>query len=133
MKKTLVSLGMLLLFPLVANVYSAVKPHQGSAAAIQVAEAKLGKDIKDRQLADETAEFAVNDKVYLWIKVTGAAGETLKVTWKNGDHSYTSDISVGGNSWRTWCYKTAALAGDWTVTIADAKGAVLKELNFKAK
>jgi hypothetical protein len=96
-----------------------------------IEDAKLGKAVKDRQIETEASEFALNEKVYLWVKVTGAAGENLDVTWKNGDRTYKSSMPVSGSPWRTWCYKTAALAGDWTVSIADAKGTVLKELSFK--
>ncbi len=126
MKKILVLAGVLFLVP-----YMIASPQQSPAGGILVLEAKLGKDVKDRQLENETAEFALNDKVYLWVKVTGAAGESLVVTWKNGDHTYTSNMAVGGSPWRTWCYKVAALPGSWTVSIADSKGAVLKELTFK--
>jgi hypothetical protein len=112
--------------------YLIANPRQASAG-IQVFEVKLGKGVADRQITDETAEFAVNDKVYLWVRVTGAAGDTLKVTWKIGDQTYTSDLAIGGSPWRTWCYKTAALAGDWTVTVLDSKGNILKEISFKVK
>jgi hypothetical protein len=109
-----------------------VYPQQTPAGGIQIEDAKLGKDVKDRQIADETSEFAVNDKVYLWVKTTGGSGESLAVTWKNGDHTYKSSLAIGGSPWRTWGYKVAALPGNWTVSIADSKGTVLKELSFKA-
>ncbi len=132
MKRILVAVGVLLLVPYLLNAAQAA-PAQQTAAGIQVGDAKLGKDVKDRQVTDETTDFALNDKVYLWVKVTGASGEQLKATWKTGDHTYTSDLTIGGSPWRTWCYKTAAIAGDWTVTVADSKGTVLKELSFKVK
>lgn len=131
MKRTLVGVAGLLLVAHLTGTLLTARPRQ--AAGIQVEESKLGKDVKDRQISDETADFAVNDKVYLALKVTGGAGESIKVTWKNGDHSYTTDLAIGGTPWRTWCYKTAALAGDWTVTVADSKGNVLKEMSFKVK
>ena len=106
---------------------------QQSAATAKVEDAKLGKDVKDRQIVDETTDFAMQDKVFLWLKVTGASGETLKATWKVGEQTYTSDLAVGGSPWRTWCYKIVAVAGDWTVSIADSKGTVLKDLTFKVK
>jgi len=100
---------------------------------IQIEEARLGKNVQDRQVVDETADFARNDKVYLWLKVTGGAGETLRATWKAGTHTWTSDLSIGGSPWRTWCYKTAAVSGDWSISVADSKGNVLKEMTFKVK
>jgi hypothetical protein len=131
MKGTIAALAVLFLASCLAYAASPAPPAQ--AAGIQIDEAKLGKDVKDRQIVDETADFALNDKVYLWLKVTSGSGESLKVTWKTGDHAFESELTVGGSPWRTWCYKTAAIAGDWTVTVADAKGTVLKEMNFKVK
>jgi len=98
---------------------------------IKIDEAKLGKGVTDRQLENESAEFALNEKVFLWVKATGGPGEPLAVTWKNGDRTYKSSLAVGGSPWRTWCYKTAALPGNWIVIISDSKGTVLKELSFK--
>ena len=132
MKKTSVTLLTMVLAVAMMCPYLVASPGQASAG-IQTFEVKLGKGVADRQLTDETAEFAVQEKVYLWMKVNGAAGDTLRITWKTGNHTYASDLAVGGSPWRTWCYKTAALAGDWTVTVADSKGEVLKEINFKVK
>lgn len=132
MKRILVAVGVLFLVPYLLNAFQAAQPPQ-TAAGIEVVDAKLGKDVKDRQIVDETSDFALNDKVYLWVKVTGAAGESLKTTWKSGDHTSTFDLAVGGSPWRTWCFRTAAIAGDWTVTVADSKGNVLKEMSFKVK
>ncbi|MBZ5498479.1 MAG: DUF2914 domain-containing protein [Acidobacteriia bacterium] len=131
MKRTLLSLAVLFLIPYLMDASVRVKP--GQATGIQIVGAKLGKDVKDREITDETTEFSVNDKVYLWLKVTGAAGESLKATWKSGDHTYTSELAIGGSPWRTWWYMTAYLAGDWTITIADSKGNTLKEMSFKVK
>ena len=133
MKKLTMVVCVLLLISSVTIPTLAANPRQAAAPAIQVTDAKLGKDVQERQIVDETAEFALNDKVYLWLKVTGAAGETLKVTWKTGDHTYSSELAIGGSPWRTWCYKTAALAGDWSVAVADSKGNILKEMSFKTK
>jgi hypothetical protein len=132
MKKASVTVLAMVLAASMMCPYLMANPRQ-AAAGVQVFEVKLGKGVTDRQLTDETAEFAVNDKVYLWMKVTGAAGDTLTATWKTGEQTYTSELAVGGSPWRTWCYKTAALAGDWTVTVSDSKGNILKEISFKVK
>jgi hypothetical protein len=133
MKRSFVTFSAMVVVLILMSTYLPAMAQQAATAAITVDEAKLGKDVKDRQIIDETADFALQDKVFLWVKVTGAAGETLKVTWKNGDHTYTSDLAVTGTPWRTWCYKIVALAGDWTVSIADSKGTALKDLSFKVK
>jgi len=124
---------------LVAACVLILAPHlmtQTSAAVSQnpqIVDAKLGKNVVNREITEEAGEYAVNERAYLWLKVAGAEGESLKVTWKTGDHSWTSDLSVGGSPWRTWCYKTAALAGLWTITVADSRGNILKEMKFEVK
>lgn len=131
MKRILVFAGVLFVVSYMICAPRSAYPQQTPAGAIQIQEAKLGKEIKDRQVANETAEFTLNDKVYLWVKTTGGSGESLVATWKNGDHTYNSNLAIGGSPWRTWCYKIAALPGNWTVSIADSKGTVVKELSFK--
>jgi hypothetical protein len=105
------------------------KPEAGP----QIAELKLGTGVQDKQIVGEDSTFALNGKVYVWMKVTGASGDSLNVTWKQGDHSYNGTIFVGGNSWRTWAYKTVSATGDWTVTVSTQAGDVLKEATFSVK
>jgi len=100
---------------------------------IQIVDVKLGKDVKDRVLVDEDSTFALNMKVFLWLKVTGATTETLTINWKQGEKSYTTTLNIGGSPWRTWANKTLAIAGNWTVTVTDASGNVLKEMTFKVQ
>jgi hypothetical protein len=100
---------------------------------IQIVDVKLGKDVKDRVLVDEDSTFALNSKVFLWLKITGASSEALTVTWKQGEKSYTTTLNIGGSPWRTWANKILAKAGDWTVTITDAAGNMLKEMSFKVQ
>jgi len=87
-----------------------------------IAEAKLGKEVKDKQLVDESTMFSLNERVFFWLKVTGGPADSITVTWKHGDHSYTTKLRIGGSPWRTWANKTAAMAGDWTVTVSDGTG-----------
>ena len=99
--------------------------------AIEISEAKLGKGVKDRMIVDEATTFAVNDRVYLWMKITGGPSDPIRVTWKTEDFSESdTDLTIDGDPWRTWSYKTVFKAGDWTVTVTDNAGAVLKELKF---
>lgn len=115
----------------VIMVVSVVTPPvhaQGSGIAIE--EAQLGRGVMDRAIIDTTSTFMLNDKVYLWMKVTGGSSDSITVTWKNMDHSYATTLGINGSPWRTWAYKTAAWAGEWTVSVTDAAGNVLKELAF---
>src|SRR5215470_8382962 len=97
---------------------------------LQVVDAKLGKGVQDRAITEEATTFAVNDKVYLLLKLTGTGSDTVKVNWKVGDSTDTVALKVGGSPWRTWSSKTAWKAGDWTVTVTDSADQVLKELKF---
>ena len=118
------------LIPLLVLVASAFLFPSASAEGLQVADAKLGKGVQDRNITEEATTFAVNDKVYLWVKLTGGGSDAVKVNWKVGDSTDTVTLKVGGSPWRTWSSKTAWKAGDWTVTITDASDQVLKELKF---
>ncbi len=100
---------------------------------LKVAEAKLGKDVQNKKLVDTTTTFALNEKAYLWLKILGGPADSITVTWKSGTESYPTKLNVGGSFWRTWSYKTLSVAGEWTVTVEDAQGNVLKELKFDVK
>jgi len=102
----------------------------GQAAALTVSEAKLGTSVENRQLAGEATTFDLNQKVYLWLELKGGPADDITVTWKNGDKSYKTTLKVGGPTYHTWAYKTAAIAGAWTVTVSDAAGKELKQLDF---
>jgi hypothetical protein len=118
------------LIPLLVLIASGFLLPAASAEGLQVADAKLGKGVQDRNITEEATTFAVNDKVYLWVKLTGSGSDAVKVNWKVGDSTDTVTLKVGGSPWRTWSSKTAWKAGDWTVTITDASDQVLKELKF---
>ncbi len=102
-------------------------------AAGKVTEAKLGKGIVDRKIADETSTFAPGEKAYLWLKVEDAAGEMLTVTWEINGQTYPATLTIGASPWRTWASKTLHIAGDWTVTVTDAAGARLHESKLTVK
>lgn len=126
-------LSSILVLLVVAAVSLAARPARqaGAAAAggLQVADAKLGKGVENREIKDEATTFAVGDKVFLWLKVTGGPGD-LKVNWKMGDSTAEVSLNIGGNPWRTWSSRTVSKVGSWTVTVTDASGATLKELTF---
>jgi hypothetical protein len=102
-----------------------------SAQNLEVSEAKLGKGVQNRALTDETTTFAVNEKAYLWLRVTGGPGD-VKVNWSIGDHTDRVPLNIGGNPWRTWANKTLWQAGEWKVTVTDGD-TVLKELTFQVQ
>jgi len=102
-------------------------------AGIKVVQMKLGTGVQDKQIAGEDSTFALNAKVYAWMKVTGGAGDSIVVSWKHADKEYKATLGLGGNSWHTWAYKTVSAAGDWTVTVSTQSGEVLKAATFTVK
>lgn len=132
MKNTIL-IGTLLLVVLVFSGVTASMAQDATPAAAAITEAKLGANVENRVLTGEDSTFATNAKVYLWMKITGGSGETLTVTWKHGENTHTTSLTVGGSPWRTWANKTVAAAGDWSVSVTDSKGTTLKELTFKVK
>lgn len=117
---------------LVPLVLCALIPLAAWAEGLAVADAKLGTGVQDREIAGETATFAVNDKAYLWMRVTGGTG-AVKVTWTNQDFSDSIPLEIGGSPWRTWATKTVWRAGEWKVTVTDSEGNVLKEVTFQVQ
>ena len=99
----------------------------------KIAEARLGKNVAERKIVDETATFSPGEVAYLWLRVEDASGEALTVTWKINDQSYQATLNIGGSPWRTWASKTLHIAGEWSVTVTDAAGATLNETRFSVK
>lgn len=122
------SAGIVLLFMLPMAL--AVAQEQAAVKSLQIADAKLGKEVRDREIVPDTTGFTVNDRVYLWLRVVGGPSDSLTVTWKVGDETHMAKLNIGGSPWRTWAYKTAYKAGNWTVSVSDASGNVLKEMSF---
>ena len=92
-------------------------PTVSAQGGLQVEDAKLGKGVQDRNITEEATTFAVDDKVYLWLRVTGSAGsDSIKVNWKVDDSTDTVTLQIGGSPWRTWANKTAWKAGEGTLT-----------------
>lgn len=100
---------------------------------IQIIDARLGTDVKERMIVGEDSTFALNSKVFLWFKVVGATSETLTVTWNHGDLYFSTMLAVGGSPWRTWANKLVVKPGEWSVMITDSKENVLKKINFNVE
>jgi hypothetical protein len=103
------------------------------ATAGQVTEAKLGRQVVDRQIAGETKTFNAQDRAYLWLKVEGAANEVLTVTWKVNDLTYPTELRIGGSPRRTWASKVLHIVGEWSVTVTDDAGNTLHETRFNVQ
>jgi len=125
------TLALILFLAVSANYLFAQQ--ETKSEGIQIVDAKLGKDIKDRMIADDNTTFALNSKVFLWLKISGGTNDEITVLWKHGVVAHETRLAIGGSPWRTWAVKTAYKTGDWSVTVTDKEGKVLKEMNFKVQ
>ena len=97
-------------------------------------EAVLARTLVDRVPQDTGTAFSDSvGTVVLWMRVTGASGQTLHHVWYFGDTEVGNvPLTVGGSPWRTWSRKTvpAEAKGAWHVEIKDDAGTVLKRIDF---
>jgi len=136
--KALLMLVMLFGFaaPVVAQDTTAAPPAAPPAAApsdVSV-EAVLARSVVDRAPQDTGTAFPDSvGSVVLWMRATGASGQTLHHVWFFGDTEVGDvPLTVGGSPWRTWSRKTvpAEAKGAWHVEIRDDAGTVLKRIDF---
>jgi len=130
MQKVMIVLGILAVSFLSVSVGTAAAQDEKSVPGLQIMEARLGTAIEAKNIIGEAAVFTLGERVYVWMKVTGGTGDSIDVSWNQGTYSYRTTLTIGGSPWRTWSYKTASIAGEWTVTISDSKGTVLKEIHY---
>lgn len=122
--------------PVVAqDTTAAPAPAAAPAAASMVSvEAVLARSVVDR--APQDTGIAFPDTVgtlVLWMRATGASGQTLHHVWFFGDTEVGDvPLTIGGSPWRTWSRKTVPLdaKGAWHVEIRDDAGTVLKRIDF---
>jgi hypothetical protein len=97
-------------------------------------EAVLARTLVDRAPQDTGSAFPDSvGTVVLWMRVTGANGQTLHHVWfHGGDQVGDVPLTIGASPWRTWSRKTvpADAKGAWHVEIRDAAGTVLKRIDF---
>lgn len=104
------------------------------AAADVSVEAVLARSVVDRAPQDTGTAFPDSvGTVVLWMRATGAGGQTLHHVWFFGDTEVGDvPLMIGGSPWRTWSRKTVPLEakGAWHVEIRDEAGNVLKRIDF---
>lgn len=133
MKKILLSSATLIGIFLLASAAASAQEMKMKATGPEVAELKLGTSIQDREIVGADSTFKMGEKVYAWMRVTHASGDSVTVTWKHADMTQSTTVYIGSNSWRTWVYKTMSASGEWTVSVSTQSGKVLKELTFTVK
>jgi len=105
-----------------------------AAASSATVEAVLARAVVDRAPQDTGTAFSDSvGTIVLWMRATGADGQTLHHVWYFGD-TQVGDVplTIGGSPWRTWSRKTvpADAKGAWHVEIRDDAGNVLKRIDF---
>jgi len=103
-------------------------------ASNMTVDAVLARNVADRAPQDTGSAFADSvGTVVLWMRVTGANGQTLHHVWfHGGDQVGDVPLTIGGSPWRSWSRKTipADAKGAWHVEIRDEAGTVLKRIDF---
>ncbi|HEV8509396.1 MAG TPA: DUF2914 domain-containing protein [Gemmatimonadales bacterium] len=128
--KALLSLLLLvvLVTPIAAQDTTAAPPSNVSVEAV------LARSLVDRVPQDTGAAFPDSvGTIVLWMRVTGASGQTLHHVWFFGDTEVGDvPLTIGGSPWRTWSRKTVPVeaTGAWHVEIRDEAGTVLKRIDF---
>jgi hypothetical protein len=135
--KALRMLVMLLGFagPVVAQDTTAAPPAAPAALPSNVSvEAVLARSVVDRAPQDTGIAFPDSvGSIVLWMRATGASGQTLHHVWFFGDTEVGDvPLTIGGSPWRTWSRKSVAMdaKGAWHVEIRDDAGTVLKRIDF---
>lgn len=132
--KSLLTLGLLfgLVGPIAAqDSTAAAAPPASSAVTV---DAVLARTLVDRAPQDTGTAFPDSvGTIVLWMRATGANGQTLHHVWFFGD-TQVGDVplTISGSPWRTWSRKTVPpeATGAWHVEIRDDAGTVLKRIDF---
>src|SRR2546430_10518162 len=99
-----------------AAAHPAPRPAPAAAPSTATVESVRARSVADRAPQDTGTAFPDSvGTVVLWMRVTGAGGQTLHHVWFHGDDNVGDvPLTVGGSPWRTWSRKSVP---------ADAKGA----------
>jgi DUF2914 family protein len=129
--KALLTLSLIagLVAPLAAQDTTAAAP----ASTVSV-EAVLARTLVDRAPQDTGTAFPDSvGTIVLWMRATGANGQTLHHVWFFGDTEVGDvPLTISGSPWRTWSRKTvpAEATGAWHVEIRNDAGTVIKRIDF---
>jgi hypothetical protein len=108
-------------------------PPAAPAAAVTV-DAVLARSLVDRAPQDTGTAFPDSvGTIVLWMRASGASGQTLHHVWFYGDTEVGDvPLAIGGSPWRSWSRKAvpAEAKGAWHVEIRDDAGTVLKRIDF---
>ena len=113
---------------------AAPAPAPAAAPSNVSVEAVLARTLVDRAPQDTGTAFPDSvGTIVLWMRASGASGQTLHHVWFYGDTEVGNvPLTISGSPWRTWSRKTvpAEAKGAWHVEIRDDAGTVLKRIDF---
>lgn len=105
-------------------------PTPAPAPAGASAEVKAGKGVEKHAIVDEGSSFAKGDMVWVWSRVSGANGTTVKHVWKfNGNAEWTAYLKIGSNRWTTQSRRRVK-PGSYSVEVQAADGSVIGSVDF---
>jgi hypothetical protein len=97
-------------------------------------EGSVGSEVVERELRGEAETFPEGSRVYFLTRVTGArpGARLLHVWYQAGEEKATVELTLGGEVWRTWSYKTMhpGSKGAWRVEAVDEEGRTLQTVEF---
>ena len=74
----------------------------GTAAAEAAAEVKAARGVENKLPVEEGTSFEKGTKVWVWSRVTGAEGQTIKHLWKrDGKDEWTANLKVKSAKYTT--------------------------------
>jgi hypothetical protein len=104
------------------------------SAQVEVTDMKFGTGVEHHECVGEASAFpASTERVYCWMRVTGADGKTLNVKWYLNDNLISEvPLEVKYNPTRT--YSSKAIAGNkgaWRVEVYDDTNKMIKSGTFE--
>jgi hypothetical protein len=126
MNTRLIWVGALVLCAMTALAGTAMA--EGAAA-----EVKAAKGVENKLPVEEGTSFTAGEKVWIWSRVTGAEGTTIKHVWKrDGKDDWTANLKVKSAKYTTHSRRNVR-AGEYTVEVLAEDGAKIGEVSFSVK
>ncbi len=101
-----------------------------AAATAASAEVQAAKGVDKREPVEPGTTFTAGTKVWIWSRISGANGTSVKHVWKkDGKAVWTATLKVGSVKWTT-SSRHQVKAGAWTVDVVGADGTTLGSVDF---
>lgn len=114
----------------VGGAVATAQPAPATAGAAASAEVQAAKGVDKKVPVEPGSTFSAGTKVWVWSRISGANGTTVKHVWKkDGKAVWTASLKVGSVKWTT-SSRHQCKAGAWTVEVVGADGATLGSVDF---